>query len=123
MTIDHSQPTTPNALRLMAELGFLSELCQVVASNSELQPILDWIVQKTTSMFGADEGSIRLLGPDVSTPTLKTLIRRESPGISSGSWPPAIAMNVMGFLMARGEPLATPDLLDDARFAGLKSAQ
>jgi len=119
---EQSQATVPNAQRLMAELGFLSELCQVVASNAELQPILDWIVQKTTTMFSADEGSIRLLGPDVATPTLKTLIRKESPGIQSGSWPAAIGMNVMGFLMTRGEPLATADLLDDPRFPGLRNA-
>src|SRR5205814_9098555 len=42
------------AERLRAELGFMYELCQVVASNSELQPILDWIAQKTTGMFQAD---------------------------------------------------------------------
>ena len=76
----------------------------------------------TTTMFSADEGSIRLLGPDVATPTLKTLIRKESPGIQSGSWPAAIGMNVMGFLMTRGEPLATADLLDDPRFPGLRNA-
>jgi sigma-B regulation protein RsbU (phosphoserine phosphatase) len=95
------------------------ELCQVVASNSELQPILDWIVQKTTSMFSADEGSIKLLGPETQ-PTVKTLIRKEGPGIQSGSWPQSIATNVMGFLMARGEPLATPDLPQDSRFPALR---
>src|SRR5881409_2480564 len=86
MTAGNISQPTPNAIRLMAELEFLNELCGVVASSTELQPILDWIVQKTTSMFKADEGSIRLLGPDVMTPTLKTLIRKEAPGISSGSW-------------------------------------
>src|SRR5437867_8371187 len=110
MTIDPTQASTPNALRLMAELGFLSELCQVVASYTELQPILDWIVQKTTGMLSTDEGTIKLLGPDVAVPTLKTLISKQSPGISSGSWPSVISMNVMGFLMTRGEPLASPDL-------------
>jgi serine phosphatase RsbU (regulator of sigma subunit) len=30
-------------------------------------------------------------------------------------------MNVMGFLMTRGEPLASPDLLNDSRFPGLRS--
>src|SRR5207249_1904125 len=66
-----------------------------------------------------DEGSIRLLGPEAETPTLKTLIRKESPGIASGSWPPAIATTVMGYLMVRGEPLATADLAGDPRFPGL----
>ena len=82
------------------------EHCQVVASHSELQPSLDWIVQKTTSMLSADEGSIKLLSPDFATPTLKTLIRTEGPGIQSGSWPTGIAMNVMGFLMAKGHTSA-----------------
>lgn len=121
MTADET-PRRPSAQRLEDELGFLSELAQVVASNTELQPILDWIVQKTTGMVGADQGAIRLLGPDSQTPVLQTLVRKEMPGISSGSWPANIGMNVMGFLMHRGEALATPDLVDDARFPGLRGS-
>jgi len=119
-----SKPSdSASAERMRAELGFMYELCQVVASNSELQPILDWIVQKTTSMFEADEGSIRLLSEEESTPTLRTLIRREQPGIQSGSWPPSISMNVMGFLMSRGEPLASEDLPADPRFPALRTVE
>jgi sigma-B regulation protein RsbU (phosphoserine phosphatase) len=120
VTLDDFSRATPNAIRLMAELGFLVELAQVAASYTELQPILDWIVQKTTTMLRADEGAIRLLDPDVATPLLKTLIRKETAGISAGSWPPQIGTTVMGFLMAKGEPLATPDLVADPRFIGLK---
>jgi phosphoserine phosphatase RsbU/P len=123
MTTTGFPEDTPNPLRLMAELEFLNELCRVVASTNELQPILDWIVQKTTAMFRAEEGSIRLLGQDSDTPMLKTLVRKEAPGISSGSWPQVISTNVMGFLMTKNEPLATEDLLNDARFPGLKNAQ
>ena len=112
-----------SAERMRAELGFMYELCQVVASNSELQPILDWIVQKTTSMFEADEGSIRLLSEEEATPTLRTLIRREQPGIQSGSWPPTISMNLMGCLMARDEAVASPDLRNDTRFPALRSVE
>jgi sigma-B regulation protein RsbU (phosphoserine phosphatase) len=111
------------AERMRAELGFMYELCQVVASNSELKPILDWIVQKTTSMFEADEGSIRLLTEEEATPTARTLVRNEQPGIQSGSWPGSISMNVMGFLMARGEPLASPDLPNDSRFPALRPVE
>jgi len=67
--------TVPDPERLVAELQFLTELSRVVASNTELQPILDWVVQKTTAMFGADEGSIKLLGPEVE-PTVKTLVAK-----------------------------------------------
>jgi phosphoserine phosphatase RsbU/P len=123
MTLGNLPQATPNVVRLMAELDFLNELSRVVASSTELQPILDWIVQKTTGMFGADEGSIRLLGPEAHEPTLKTLIRKDAPGISSGSWPPTIAMNVMGYLMMKDEALATADLLNDPRFPGLKNIE
>jgi hypothetical protein len=67
------------------EIGFLAELCQVVASNTELRPILDWIVQKTTSRFGADEGSIKLAGVEPGQATAHTLIRKHQPGLDSGS--------------------------------------
>lgn len=116
-------PDGPDPQRLEAELRFLSELAQVVASNTELQPILDWIVQKITGMVGADQGAIRLLGPDTAAPVLQTLVRKESPGFSSGSWPASIGMNVMGFLMHRGEALATPDLVNDQRFPGLRNTE
>lgn len=111
---------TPNVVRLMAELEFLSELARVVATNSELQPILDWLVQKTTTMLSADEGSIKLLGPESSSPSVHTIIRKEIAGLSAGSWPRDISMHVMGYLLARGEALATPDLPNDSRFSGLK---
>ncbi|HEY2955438.1 MAG TPA: GAF domain-containing SpoIIE family protein phosphatase [Candidatus Eisenbacteria bacterium] len=103
-----------------AQLQFVTELCEIVASNSELQPILDWIVQKTTNLLSADEGSIKLLGPEVTEPSVKTIIRRETPGLSSGSWPQAVSMSVMGFLLHKGEALASPDLIGDPRFPGLR---
>jgi sigma-B regulation protein RsbU (phosphoserine phosphatase) len=111
-----------SAKRLRAELEFLSQLCSVVASNTELEPILDWIVRKTTSMLGADEGSLKLLGPDAASPTAQTIIRQPAAGvIESGSWPMPVTTTVMGFLMYKGEALHTPDLLSDPRFPGLRS--
>jgi phosphoserine phosphatase RsbU/P len=110
------------AQRLRAELEFLSELCSVVASNTEIEPILDWIVRKTTTLLGADEGTLKLLGPDSGSPTAQTIIRQPAAGvIESGSWPMPVTTTVMGFLMYKGEALATPDLLSDPRFPGLKS--
>ena len=115
--------STPSSQRLLAELQFLAELCQVVASNTELQPILDWIVQKTTGLLKADEGSIKLLGPDTGAPTAKTIVRKQSQGVDSGSWEMPVATSVMGFLLHKGEALASPDLLEDPRFPGLKHAK
>jgi phosphoserine phosphatase RsbU/P len=105
------------------ELKFLYELGHVVASNTELRPILDWIVQKTTGLLAADEGSIKLSGPDTGAPTAKTLIRKHQPGLDSGSWETPVVMSVMGFLMVKGEGLASSDLLDDDRFPSLRRTQ
>ncbi|HEY3217006.1 MAG TPA: PP2C family protein-serine/threonine phosphatase [Candidatus Eisenbacteria bacterium] len=116
-------PTAADLPTLQAEVGFLFELSQVVASNTELQPILDWIVQKTTGLFSADEGSIKLLGPDVAVPTAKTIVRKHSQGVDSGSWELPIATSVMGYLLHKGEALSSPDLLDDDRFPGLRRSE
>jgi serine phosphatase RsbU (regulator of sigma subunit) len=102
------------------ELRFLAQLCHVVASNTDLSSILDWIVQQTTRLLSADEGSIKLSGPDPGAPTAKTLIRRHQPGLVSGSWESGVVTNVMSFLMAKGEALASPDLLEDDRFPTLR---
>ena len=118
-----STPKSDDRDHLQAELNFLSELCAVTASYTELRPILDWIVQKTTGMLAADEGSIRLSGPDHAAPTAKTLVRKHQPGLDSGSWEPPVATSLMGYLMAKGEGLASPDLLDDDRFPGLRRTQ
>ncbi|MBI1796137.1 MAG: SpoIIE family protein phosphatase [Candidatus Eisenbacteria bacterium] len=107
------------ARNLEAEINFLSELCSVVASNTELRPILDWIVQKTTGLLSADEGSIKLLGVDGGA-TAKTLVRKHQPGLDSGSWELPIVTTVMGYLLHKGEPLISSDLLDDERFSGIR---
>jgi sigma-B regulation protein RsbU (phosphoserine phosphatase) len=105
------------------ELKFLAELGHVVAYNTELRPILDWIVQKTTGLLSADEGSIKLSGPDTGPPTAKTLIRKHQPGLDSGSWETPVVMSVMGYLMVKGGALASADLLDDDRFPALRRTQ
>jgi sigma-B regulation protein RsbU (phosphoserine phosphatase) len=114
-------PSNGQPLRnLQSEIDFLSELCAVVASNTELRPILDWIVMKTTGLLSADEGSIKLLGGDAGPPTAKTLVRKHQPGLDSGSWELPIATSVMGYLLHKGEALISPDLLDDDRFPGIR---
>src|SRR5262245_4510971 len=113
MTLRRDQAAPQSEDRLRAELKFITELCQVVASNTELQPILDWVVQKTTQMFRADEGSIRLLTEQESGINIRTRVRTVQQGIPPRSWPPVISENVMGYLIAHDGPLATPDLRSD----------
>jgi len=111
----------PSTAMLMAELEFLSKLSQVVASTSELQPILDWIVRETTALLSADEGTIRLPDPATAGDPMKTRVRRQARGAESGSWPPAVSLSVEGFLSLETGPLATPDLHADPRFPGLRT--
>src|SRR6185295_1595672 len=111
-----------SAASLTAALDFLSQLTQVVASNTELQPILDWMVEKTTTLLSADEGSIRLVDPAM-TSAPQTMVRKPRAGLESGSWEPAVSMSVMGFLLIKQETLNSADLLADPRFTGLKNVQ
>lgn len=115
--------TTPTPSdRLQAELEFITELSAVVAEQSELQPILDWIVDKTTVLLGADECTIKLLGPDQSTTHTIVQQDRRDRGAEAGSrsWPMAVRTSVMGFLMVHRAELASSDLTADPRFAGLR---
>ncbi|MGH7742586.1 MAG: PP2C family protein-serine/threonine phosphatase, partial [Candidatus Eiseniibacteriota bacterium] len=123
MTEARVTPRLPSAERLMDEMQFLLELCQVVAAKADLQPILDWIVNKTSVMLSADEGSIKLLDPSDHSgenPVAKTLVSRKQAGSESGSWPQPISISVMGYLIQHGGALSTPDLLSDDRFPGIK---
>lgn len=118
------QPTpvpATSANLLQAALHLLTEIGGVVASTTELRPILDAVVQKTTALMQADEGSIKLLGADASAPA-QTIVRKDR-DLALGSWEMPITMSVMGYLMAKNRPVATPDILDDPEFAGLRGFQ
>ena len=105
--------------RMQNELRFLSELAQVMGSTTDLQRILDWIVSKTVSLLGAEEGSIRM-ALDAQTNTTRTVIMKPANlELASGSWPRPVSMSVMGYLSS-GRTLSTPDLHDDDRFQGLR---
>ena len=113
-------PEELDTTRLRKALHFLAELGEVVASHTQLQPILDWVVLRTTQLLEADEGCLRLLDADAETPTSHTIIKKQSQGVVSGSWPPIVAISVTGYLLHRGDHVASPDILTDSRFQGLK---
>jgi serine phosphatase RsbU (regulator of sigma subunit) len=107
--------------RLRAEMAFITELSTVVAGNSELQPILDWVVRRTTALLGADECSIRLMSADQATTKTVVIMDKGGPEAGTSSWPLPLKNSVMGFLMVRPGALASPDISADARFPGLKN--
>ncbi len=119
---DPSLPdTAADPARLQAEMGFISELCTVVAGTSELQPILDWVVDKTTRLLGADACSIRLVSADRSTAQTVVVTGSGGPEAGTSSWPAPLKNAVMGYLLVRPGELATPDVAADARFPGLRT--
>ena len=106
------------------ELEFITELCAVVAEQAVLQPILDWLVHKTTRLLGTEECSIKLItaGSDVA----KTIMfdnRRAGIEAGSSTWSPMVKTLVLGFLMSQPGELASSDLLADPRFPALKAQQ
>ncbi len=110
------------AVRMQTEMAFIAELSMVVAANSDLQPILDWIVRKTTDLLGTDECTIKLLSADQATAHTIIFDNRKAGPEAGSTWAPAVRTSVTGFLMVNGGELATPDITADPRFAGLKGA-
>lgn len=111
----------PDPRLLAAALQLLVELGAVVASTTQLTPILEAVVQKTTALLGADEGSIKLM--DAAETGARTVVRTRVHDLGYNSWPQPITMSVMGYLLARRRPVATPDLLDDPEFGGLRGLE
>jgi serine phosphatase RsbU (regulator of sigma subunit) len=107
-----------------SELEFITELCEVVAEQAELQPILDWLVRKTTRLLGTEECSIKLVtrGGDVAR-TIMFDNRRAGLEAGTSTWSPIVKTLVMGFLMSQPGELASSDLPADPRFPALKNQQ
>jgi len=121
MNPETRQPSPPGAFT-EGEFEFMTELCAVVAEQTELQPILDWIVSRATQLLGSDECTIKLVVPMSDKPGTVATDRR-SPEAGAPSWPAAIKMAVMGYLMQPSSELVTPDIAEDARFPGLRGRE
>lgn len=113
-------PEAQDTSRMQTEMAFIADLSMEVAANSDLQPILDWIVRKTTDLLGTDECTIKLLSADQATAHTIIFDNRRSGPEAGSTWPAAVRTSVTGFLMVNGSELATPDITADPRFAGLK---
>jgi GAF domain-containing protein len=132
--IPSGTPDEQQSDRRRKAMHFLAELGEVVASRAKLQPMIDWVVTKTTGMLRADEGCLRLIETD--SDASPTLVRKSqhfaavtkawfvhNPLHDSGSWPPAVATSVTGHLLACGSHLATSDLLADDRLPELRGCE
>jgi len=114
-------PTSVDGRRFQAELAFLSELAEIVSSTSNFTTVLNWIVQRTTALLDAEEGSIKLLDDHGTAPALHTMIRQRPSDSDPLDF--AVAASVTGWILTKGTPLASSDLLSDPRFPGLRNAK
>lgn len=107
-----------------SDIEFISELCSVVAEQAELQPILDWLVQKTTRVLNAEECTIKLMSSAGDTANTIMFDNRRA-GLEAGgrTWSPIVKAMVVGFLAATPGELATSDLIADPRFPALMNQQ
>lgn len=107
-----------------SDIEFISELCAVVAEQAELQPILDWLVHKTTRLLNAEECTIKLMSSAGDTANTIMFDNRRA-GLEAGgsTWAPIVKAMVVGFLAAKPGELATSDLIADPRFPALKHQQ
>src|SRR5205085_6261381 len=106
----------PDPKRLADVMRFVTELAQVTASSLELQPILDWVVERTTEKLGAEEGCLRLVSSAMPGGMSKAFKRE----LGSGSWPVGVAVSIAGYVPHVEPHLASPDLLNDPRFPALR---
>jgi sigma-B regulation protein RsbU (phosphoserine phosphatase) len=106
---------------LEGEFEFISDLCTVLAEQAELQPILDWLVQKSTQLLGTDECSIKLLRAGETTAFTMVSGGPKGPHEAGAtSWPRMLKDSVMGYLFEHPGELATRDLAADDRFPALR---
>src|SRR5262249_10920686 len=90
--------------------------------QSELQPILEWIVRRSVQLLGVDECSIKII---VDEGPVRTVGLGQSPRLEAGaaSWPRALKDTVMGFLHTQSTELATRGLIVDPGFPSLHSTE
>jgi sigma-B regulation protein RsbU (phosphoserine phosphatase) len=120
---------------LASALHFVAELGQMAASATELRPVLDWMVERSTAMFDAEECCLRvehgnLAAPGIAMPAASrdvpvaedfhTVIRVRHRSTTLGSWERSIARSVALYLSEGHNVIATPDLLDDPAFPLLR---
>lgn len=134
MALAHTTRPQRHHRSTAAALHFVPKLLVEAASATELQPVLDWMTAQAAALLDADEGCLRLLPEAMSGhggtashaiapghgDLSKTASRSWRAAGSAGSWDEPVA-RVLSLHVASGRgPVASPDLLDDPAFPGLR---
>ena len=114
--MSETQPVSPEVDRLRSavnELTILNELALAASSSTDVDRVLDIIVEKTRKAVNAEQGSIMLVTSSPDMP-LQTLIRQaDRSQIMTGY---KIGIPISGWVLKYRQPLLIEELGTDERF-------
>ena len=97
----------------IAELTLLNELALAASMTTDVNQVLDTIVQKSIKAVRAEQGSIMRVTTQADAP-LKTLIRKED--LSTEILGYRVGTHISGWVLKHKQPLIIEDLAKDERF-------
>ncbi len=101
------------------ELAVLNDIAVSASRSSEVNDVLEIIVNKSIKAVRAEQGSIMLVTEQQDAP-LKTLIRQDDR--TTGSVPYKVGINITGWVLQHQQLLVVDDLSNDERFPGIGSS-
>ncbi len=98
------------------ELAVLNDIAVSAGKSSDVNDVLEVIVNKSIKAVRAEQGSIMLVTEQQDAP-LKTLIRQDDR--TTGSVPYKVGINITGWVLQHQQLLVVDDLSTDDRFPGI----
>lgn len=101
------------------ELAILNEIATTISSTIELDKIIEIIVKKCIQHFNVEQGNISLIKESEVFKPLQTMVREYDS--VAGRIPFRLDQQLIGWMLAKKEPLIINDLANDQRFSSLAS--
>ena len=98
------------------ELAVLNDIAVSAGKSTDVNDVLEVIVNKSIKAIRAEQGSIMLVTEQQDAP-LKTLIRQDDR--TTGSVPYKVGINITGWVLQHQQLLVVDDLSNDPRFPGI----
>ncbi|MCB0283232.1 MAG: SpoIIE family protein phosphatase [Calditrichae bacterium] len=99
------------------ELAILNEIATTISSTIDLDRIIETIVKKCITHFNVDQGNISLISHQEMAAPLQTMVRQYDS--DAGRIPFRLDQQLIGWMLAKKEPLIINDISQDTRFAFL----
>lgn len=99
------------------ELAILNEIATTISSTIDLDRIIETIVKKCITHFNVDQGNISLISQQELSAPLQTMVRQYDS--DAGRIPFRLDQQLIGWMLAKKEPLIINDIAQDPRFSSL----